>query len=97
MNQILESQQTPHNSPSRARYGVPIVRIWEKFYRVITARHCTFIIIVIVIDIVMVGEWLCETHWNHVEAEFKKNNINVIYQPDKIMFILVETETKLTE
>ena len=30
VNQILESQQTPHISPSRASCGVPIVRILEK-------------------------------------------------------------------
>ena len=41
VNQILKSQQTPHNSPLRASYGVPIVRILEKIYRVITAPHCT--------------------------------------------------------
>ena len=40
MNQILESQQTPHTSPLRASYGVSIVRIWDKFDRVITALHC---------------------------------------------------------
>ena len=40
MNQILESQQTPHTSPSRASYGVSIVRILEKIDRVITAPHC---------------------------------------------------------
>ena len=42
MNQIFESQQTPHISPSRASYGMPIVRILEKIDCVITAPHCTF-------------------------------------------------------
>ena len=40
MHQILESQQTPHNSPVRASYGVSFVRILKKIYRVITAQHC---------------------------------------------------------
>ena len=35
----LNSQKAPHTSPSRARYGAPIVRIWEKIDRVITAPH----------------------------------------------------------
>ena len=35
LNQILESQQTPHISPLRASYGVSIVRILEKIDRVI--------------------------------------------------------------
>ena len=42
MNQISESQQTPHSLPSRASYGVSIVRIWEKIDCIITALHCTF-------------------------------------------------------
>ena len=42
MDQILESQQTPHISPSRASYGVSIVRIVDKIDRVITAPHCTW-------------------------------------------------------
>ena len=29
-NEILESQQTPHNSPLQASYGVSILRILEK-------------------------------------------------------------------
>ena len=33
MNQILESQHAPHISPSRASYGVSIVRIWKKWPR----------------------------------------------------------------
>ena len=41
MHHILESQQTPHTSPSRASYGVSIVRIWEKIDCIITAPHCT--------------------------------------------------------
>ena len=40
VNQMLQSQQTPHISPSRVRYGVSIVRILEKMDRVITAPHC---------------------------------------------------------
>ena len=40
INQILESQQTPHISPSRESYGVSIVKIWEKIDRVITAPRC---------------------------------------------------------
>ena len=39
-NQISESQQTPHNSPSQASYGVSIVRIWEKINRMIAIPHC---------------------------------------------------------
>ena len=39
--QILESQQTPHTSPSRVSYGVSIVRIWEEIDRLITEPHCT--------------------------------------------------------
>ena len=42
MNQVLESQQTPHISPSRASYGVSIVRILEKIDRVVTAPHCSW-------------------------------------------------------
>ena len=40
MNQILDSQQTPHISPSQASYGVSIVRILEKIDSVITAPRC---------------------------------------------------------
>ena len=36
----LFSQQTPDISPSRASYGVSIVRKLEKIDRVITALHC---------------------------------------------------------
>ena len=36
------SQQTPHTSPSRASYGMAIVRILEKIDRVITAPHCIY-------------------------------------------------------
>ena len=43
MNQILESQQTPHISPSRVSYGVSIVGMLEKIDRVITAPHCIWI------------------------------------------------------
>ena len=41
VNQTSKSQHTPHTSPSRASYGVSIVRIWEKINRVITAPHCS--------------------------------------------------------
>ena len=37
---ILESQQTPHISPSRASYGVSVVKIWEKIDRVVTVQNC---------------------------------------------------------
>ena len=40
LNQTSNSQQAPHTSPSRASYGVSIVRIWEKIDRIITAPHC---------------------------------------------------------
>ena len=40
VNQILESQQTSHISPSRASYGVSFVKILKKIDRVITAPHC---------------------------------------------------------
>ena len=40
MNQILESQQTPHNSPSRASYGVSFANMFDNIDRVITAPHC---------------------------------------------------------
>ena len=39
-NEVLEPQQTLHNSPSRASYGVSIVRILEKIHRAITPPHC---------------------------------------------------------
>ena len=42
-NQTSESQQTPHTSPSRASYGVPIVMICDKIDRVITAPHCIWV------------------------------------------------------
>ena len=38
--QTSNSQQTPLGSPSRASYGVSIVRILEKIDRVLTAPHC---------------------------------------------------------
>ena len=44
LNRILESQQTPHTLPSRASYGVSIVRIWDKIDSVITAPHCIWLI-----------------------------------------------------
>ena len=39
VNQTSNSQQTPHSSPSRARYGVAIMRILKKIDRVITTPH----------------------------------------------------------
>ena len=43
MNQILESQQTPHTSPSRVSHGVFIVRIWWKIAHILTAPRCIWI------------------------------------------------------
>ena len=40
MKHILESQQTPHTSPSRATYGVSSVRFLNKIDRVIAAPRC---------------------------------------------------------
>ena len=40
LNQIWNTQQTPHTSPQRASYGVYFVRILEKINRVIMAPHC---------------------------------------------------------
>ena len=40
MYQTLTSQQTPHTSPSRASYGMSIVRIWEKTDPILTSLHC---------------------------------------------------------
>ena len=37
--QTLTSQQTPHTSHSRAKYGMSIVRIMEKTDRVLTALY----------------------------------------------------------
>ena len=48
VNPILESQQTPYTSPSRASYGVYIVRILEKIDRVIPALHCIYKLIWII-------------------------------------------------
>ena len=39
MHQILYSQKTSHNSPSRACYGVSFATIWVIIDRVITAPH----------------------------------------------------------
>ena len=44
VNQILESQQTSHISPSRASYGVSLVKIVDKIDHVITAPHCIWIL-----------------------------------------------------
>ena len=40
VNKTPNSQQPPHTSPSRASYGVSVIRVWEKINRVITAPHC---------------------------------------------------------
>ena len=40
-NMILESQQTPHTSPSPASYEVSFAKIVEKTVCVITTPHCT--------------------------------------------------------
>ena len=45
MNVSLNPRMTPHTSPWRANYGVPFVMILEKIDRVITAPHCTYIIL----------------------------------------------------
>ena len=42
VNQISLSQQTPNILPSQASYGVSIVRIEEKFDRVIMAPRCIY-------------------------------------------------------
>ena len=39
VDETSNSQQTPHTSPSRASYGVSVVRILEKIERIITAPH----------------------------------------------------------
>ena len=36
----IELTKKNHTLPSRVSYGVSVVRIWEKIYRVITAPHC---------------------------------------------------------
>ena len=40
LDQNLNSQQTPHTSPSRVKYGVSVVRILGKIPRVTMAQHC---------------------------------------------------------
>ena len=40
INQTLNSQKTPHATPSRASYGVSVVKIWVEIVRVITTPHC---------------------------------------------------------
>ena len=40
IDQSLNSQKTSFTSPSRASYGMSIVRILEKIDRVITAPEC---------------------------------------------------------
>ena len=53
MNWILKSQQTPHTSPSRASYGVSLVRILEKTDRAIMAPHCIWFIVFLIIATVV--------------------------------------------
>ena len=45
VNQTSKSQHTPHTSPLRASYRVSILKIWEKINRVITAPHCTSVML----------------------------------------------------
>ena len=40
VSQTLDSQNTPHTSPSRASYGVSFVSILEKIDRVLMAPYC---------------------------------------------------------
>ena len=42
INQTLDSQQTPHSSPSWASYGMSVVRIREKINHVIATLWCIF-------------------------------------------------------
>ena len=37
----MKSQKTPHSSPSRASYGVSVVRICEQIDRIIVALYFT--------------------------------------------------------
>ena len=39
-NQVSNSQQTPHILPWRARYGLSVVRIWEKINCIVMAQYC---------------------------------------------------------
>ena len=57
-NEILKPQQTPHISPSRASYGVSIVRIWEKIDRVITATYCMCVILYLLVRLL----WATNTY-----------------------------------
>ena len=43
MNQGLHSQKTRHISPSRASYGVPVVRILKEINHIMSAPHCILI------------------------------------------------------
>ena len=43
VSQMLDTQKTPHTSPSRASYGVYFVNICEKINRVITAPRSNFL------------------------------------------------------
>ena len=46
INQTMNSRKTSYTSPSRASYGVSLVRICEKIDRIITALHCDIQVIV---------------------------------------------------
>ena len=50
------SRKTPNISPSRASYWVPIVRIFDKTHRVITALHRMFC---------YMRTYLCDCYWTH--------------------------------
>ena len=41
INETVDSQKTPHISPSRASYGVSIERVWVKIDYIITPLHCS--------------------------------------------------------
>ena len=44
ISQILDSQKTPHSLPSRASYGMFLMRILEEIDHVIMASHCSLIL-----------------------------------------------------
>ena len=44
LNQTCNRQQTPHTSPTRASYGVSIVRNWETIDCFIKAPHCRLVV-----------------------------------------------------
>ena len=103
MNQRLESQQTPHISPSRASYGVSIVRIWEKIDRVITAPHC----ILLKTDHVLKTSHCFPCRYKEIESKYgclqklaevdldapEKVEINVYYEEQQLRLLLITTLT----